>query len=223
MSQRSHPYELVFSSGLESKLDAIAAEAVERAVDTTNADRVGMLLSAGDLLRELLPDDAPPEAIQQIARLVFHCFHYRAAGKQTFEIGEDVLRELLATALVAGPVQVAPPAYSGYVQLPRNRVWSRITEDAHAEAIDGFFFAGAQLLFVLGLMQGRPGFSIMEVSVARAPDEIVSVADLKAREEGEDFANVLPGGELQGHFAITNTAEALKLAARCFWQLGARG
>jgi hypothetical protein len=223
MSQRSHPYELVFTSEMETKLEAIAVEAAERDVDTTNGDRLGMLLSAGELLRELLPDDAPPDAIQQVARLVFHCFHYRAAGKQTFEIAEDVLRELLSTALVAGPAHVAAPADGGYVMLPRNRVWSRITEDAHAEAIDGFFFTGDQVLFVLGLMQGRAGFSIMEVNAAHVTDENVSIVDLKAREDGEDFANVLPGGELQGHFAITNAAEAMKLAARCFWHLGARG
>ncbi|HEX6064467.1 MAG TPA: hypothetical protein VFZ04_09630, partial [Longimicrobiales bacterium] len=116
----------------------------------------------------------------------------------------------------------APPADAGYVFLPRNRVWSRITEDAHAEALDGFFFTGDHILFVLGLMAGRPGFSIMEVSAADASEETTSIAELKARGEGDDFANVLPGGELQGHFAITNTAEALKLAARCFWQLSPR-
>ena len=196
---------------------------MERDVDILNADRVGMLVSSGELLRELLPEDAPAEAIQQIARLVYHCFHFRIAGKPVFEIPEDVLRELLHTGFVAGPAHVPPPDRAGYVMLPRNRVWSRITEDAHAEALDGFFFVGDQILYVLGLMQGRPGFSIMEVSAARASDETTSVADLKARPEGEDFANVLPGGELQGHFAITNIAEALKLAARCFWQLTPRG
>ncbi len=223
MSERSHPYNLIFNVAMEAKLAAISGEAVERDVDIMDADRLGMLLSTGELLRELLPEDAPGEAIQQIARLVFHCFHFHAAGQQTFEIGEEVLRELLSTGFVAGPVHIAPPAIAGYVMLPRNRVWSRITEDAHAEALDGFFFVGDQILYVLGLMQGRPGFSIMEVSAARAYEETTSVADLKARDEGDDFSNVLPGGELQGHFAITNTAEALKLAARCFWQLSPRG
>jgi hypothetical protein len=223
MSQRSHPYDLVFNDELEARLDTIAAEAVERDVDPGDPDRLSMLLSSGELLRELLAEEAPAEVIQQIGRLVFYSFHFRAAGKQTFEIAEDVLRELLSTGLVAGPEHVEPPAPAGYVALPRNRVWSRITEDAHAEAIDGFFFVGDQILFILGLMPGRPGFSIMEVSAARASEETTSVANLKARGEGEDFANVLPGGELQGHFAITNTAEAVKLAARCFWQLGQHG
>jgi hypothetical protein len=223
MTARTHPYDLVFNAELEGRLDAISAEAAERDVDTRNPDRLGLLLSAGELLRELMPDDAPAEAIQQVARLIYHCYHYRANGKQNFQIEEAVLRELLATGFVAGPGQVRPPADAGYVMLPRNRVWSRITEDAHAEALDGFFFSDDWVLFVLGLMSGRPGFSIMEVDTARAEAEVTSVAELKARVDGEDFANVLPGGELQGHFAITNTAEAIKLAVRCFWQLSPRG
>lgn len=223
MTGRTHPYELVFTEALEAKLEEITAEAAERDVDTINPDRFGMLVSAGDVLRQLIPDDAPTDAIQQVARLIFHCYHYRAAGKPDFEIDESVLRELLSTGFVAGPGAVAPPTPAGYVMLPRNRVWSRITEDAHAEALDGFFFAGDWVLFILGLMPGRPGFSIMEVSTSHAEREVTSLAELKARPDGEDFANVLPGGELQGHFAITNTAEALKLAARCFWQLSPRG
>lgn len=223
MSDRTHPYDLVFNAELESRLEEITAEAAERDVDTANPDLLGMLVSAGNLLRELVPDDAPAAAIQQVARLIFHGYHYRAAGQQNFDIEEPVLRELLSTGFITRVGHVHPPAAAGYVRLPRNRVWSRITEDTHAEALDGFFFTGEWVLFVLGLMPGRPGFSIMEVDAARAEDEVTSVADLKARAEGEDFANVLPGGELQGHFAITNTAEAVKLAVRCFWQLTARG
>lgn len=223
MTARAHPYPLVFHDALEAKLDEITAEAAERGVDTGNADRFGMLVGAGNLLRELIPDDAATDAIHQVARLIFHCYHYRAAGKPNFEIEEPVLRELLSTGFVAGAGHVRAPAHAGYVVLPRNRVWSRITEDAHAEALDGFFFTGDWVLYVLGLMPGRPGFSIMEVNTAHGAGALTSVAELKARGEGEDFANVLPGGELQGHFAITNTAEALKLAARCFWQLSPRG
>ena len=223
MTVRAHPYDVVFNAELEARLDEITAEAAERDVDTRNADRFGMLVSAGALLRALIPDDAPRDAIRQVARLIYHCYHYRAAGKQNFEIDEPVLRELLSTGFVARPGPVQAPAPAGYVLLPRNRVWSSIAEAEHAEAIDGFFFTGDWVLYVLGVMAGRPGFSIMEVDLARGDGEVTSIAELRARADGDDFANVLPGGELQGHFAITNTAEALKLAARCFWQLGPRG
>jgi hypothetical protein len=223
MSARSHPYDLIFQEELEAKLDVVSAEAAERGVPVQERERFSMLMGAGELLGELVPDGASPEIIREVAGLVFHCYHFRAAGKKTLEIEEPVLRELLSTGFIAGPWEMKPPASAGYVRLPRNRVWSRITEDTHAEAIDGFFFVDTDILFVLGLIPGRPGFSIMDVRMQQLPDEHTSIAELKARAEGDDFANVLPGGELQGHFAVTNNVEALKLAARCFWQLGPRG
>ncbi|HET9439706.1 MAG TPA: hypothetical protein VFO52_06025 [Longimicrobiales bacterium] len=220
MSERQHPYDLVFSNAeMVQRLDAIAAEAEERGVDSMDADRALMLVSFGELLGTLLPGDAAPDVIQQVAWLIFHCFHYRAAGEQTFEIAEPVLRELLSTGLVAGPQTFTSSVSSGYVVLPRHRVWSRISEDAQAEAIDGFFFVDRHVLFVLGIMPGRPGFSIMALTAPAWQEETTSLAELKARPEGDDFSNVLPGGELQGHFAVTNPIEALKLAARCLWHL----
>jgi hypothetical protein len=223
MKQRVNPYELIFNEELHAKLDAVSDEAVARDVDITDRERFSMLVGVGELLGELVPDGASPDVIREVAGLLFHCYHFHTNGKRTFEIDEPVLRELLSTGFMAGPWEMNPPAAAGYIVLPRNRVWSRITEDAQAEAIDGFFFVGTNILFVLGLMEGRPGFSIMEVGTQHLPDEHTSVAELKARDEGEDFGNILPGGELQGHFAITNNVEALKLAARCFWQLSPRG
>ncbi len=222
MSQREHPYDIVFGGELEAQLDDIGTEAAERGVDISDPDRLVMLVAAGHLLEALLPDDVSPDALQQVGRLIFYCYHFRAAGKTSFDVPEDVLRELLSTGFVAGPGELGPPGSAGYVTLPRNRVWSRVTEDAHAEALDGFFFAGEHVMYVLGLMRGRPGFSIMEVQHAEL-GAATSVAELKARADGVDFENVLPGGELQGHFAITNNVEALKLAARCFWYLSRRG
>jgi hypothetical protein len=223
MKQRSNPYHLIFNEELEAKLDAVRDEAAERGVDVNERERFSMLIAVGELLGELVPEGASPDVIREVAGLLFHCYHFRNAGQQTFEIEEPVLRELLSTGFIAGPWEMAAPAPAGYVVLPRNRIWSRITEDTHPEAIDGFFFTRTDILFVLGLMEGRPGFSIMEVGARHLPDEHTSVAELKARTDGEDFANILPGGELQGHFAVTNNIEALKLAARCFWQLTPRG
>lgn len=223
MSEREHPFDLIFSDDLESRFDDITAEAEDRVVDVHDRDRFSMLVAVGELLRTLLPEDAPADAFLQVAGLVFYSYHFRVHGKQSLDISEPVLRELLSTGFVAGPTATTPPAPAGYVTLPRNRVWSRITEDAHAEALDGFFFCGPDVLFVLGIMPGRPGLSIMEVPAEPETEEQTSFAELQARPDGEDFANVLPGGELQGHFAITNNMEALKLVARCFWHLNARG
>jgi hypothetical protein len=218
MNEPATPFELVFGAELEAKLQGIREEAREREVDPRERERFSMLLGTGEVLRELLPDDAEIEAVQQIAALVFYCFHYWQEGKRTFEIDEAELRNLLSPSYPAGS-DSAPPHAAGYVKLPRNRLWSRIAEAWHAEAVDGFFYVDGDILLVLGLMAGRPGFSIMEVIDETGGD----FADAQARAEGEDFANVLPGGEIEGHFAVTNQAEVLKLAHRCFAYLKQRG
>ena len=218
MSERSHPFQLIFAGELEQKLAAIREEAEARGVDARDRQRVAMLLSTGEVLRELLPDDVPPAAVQQVATLVYYCYHFWAAGKPVFEIFEADLRRLLGPEFKP-PADITIPADAGYVALPRNRIWSRIEEESHAEAVDGFFFVDGDILLVLGLIPGRPGFSIMEARDETGGD----FSNTQARAEGDDFANVLPGGEIQGHFAVTNQAEVLKLAHRCFAQLGEDG
>jgi hypothetical protein len=37
------------------------------------------------------------------------------------------------------------------------------------------------------------------------------------RDQGRDFENVLPGGEIAGLYSILTTAEAFKLVARVLW------
>lgn len=223
MNDRTHPYDLMGFPDDDEWLNNIVKEAEERDFDLTDRDRFAMLLCTGELIKKIVPADAPPEAIWQAAGLTFHCYHFRSNGKKTYNIEEPVLRELLSTGFVAGPTEIVPPAPAGYVHLPRNRVWSRVDADSKPEPIDGFFFTGHDLLYVLGLLPNRPGFSVLPVRASQSEMPITSVAELKAREEGEDFENLLPGGDMQGHFSITNNMEALKLAARCFWHLAPRG
>lgn len=223
MNDRVHPFDLLGFGDDEEWLQSVVNEAEANSIDLNDRDRFAGMLCMGEVLKKLVPPDATPAQIWQAAGLTFHCYHFRTTGKQTFNIEEPVLRELLSTGFVAGPIATIPPAKAGYVHLPRNRVWSQIDPESPPEAIDGFFFTGEDLLFVLGLNPGRPGFSVLPVRAAHGETSITSVAELQAREEGEDFANVLPGGNIQGHFAVTNNLEAMKLAARCFWHLAQRG
>jgi hypothetical protein len=78
--------------------------------------------------------------------------------------------------------------------------------------------ARLDLLLALGVRAGRPGLSLVPVSV-ETPLALEQWARAEARPGGTDFANVLPGGELQGYHALTTQAEVLKLAALCFWHL----
>ena len=70
-------------------------------------------------------------------------------------------------------------------------------------------------LAVLGIRPDRPGFSVAAVD-AETPPEEGDWSRVQARAEGEDFANLLPGGELSDLHTLLNGAEVLKLLARFF-------
>lgn len=230
MSARSHPYDLVFASDeLEgTAFPAIRAEAEARGVDPGDREALLLLEGMGELMRGLLPPDASAPAFAQFSAIAYHAYHYWLAGKQTQLVGDDALRRLLDPATRIGSWDMVPPAPAGYTQLPRNLLFARVEADAPAEGVDGFFhvmrgvndpavppFARLDVLLVLGLVPNRAGFSIVEVSTDVTAEAAGHFGDVQAREQGNDFENILPGGEGR-LYAVTNTLEVLKLVSRVF-------
>lgn len=229
---RRTPYEMVFvEGGFEPRLDDIRAEAAERGSNVAEPEQLIMLTEAGRLIRELLPEDADPLSVLDAGKLIFHAFHLREAGLSTYGLEQGALLELLEerpAGAVAGSAQ--PPVPAGYLQLPRNAVWAQVAQDAPWESVDGVFWTvagaggtpagGVHALLVVGLRPDRPGFSVVAVAAADPPEE-GDWALVRARPEGQDFANVLPGGELSGLHALLNGAEVLKLVSRFFHHMAA--
>lgn len=202
-----------------------------------------MLPAAGELLRELLPHDAaePPDAsyrdaAEQAGALLFHAYRFWLHGLRVHEIGRSPLEAALSEHATPD-WRFTAPAPAGYVQLPHQLFWARVADDAAPEPVDGFFWSAPflespdsadpladrlDLLLALGVRRGRPGVSLVDISVEPAL-ELERWAGLKTRPDGDDFANILPGGELQGYRALTTRAEALKLAMICFRLLAAHG
>ncbi|MGH7505185.1 MAG: hypothetical protein ACRELX_06025 [Longimicrobiales bacterium] len=232
---RRTPYELVFrDGGLEYEaLPAIAQEAESRNVDPADPERFLMLAESGKALRRMRPDSAdstPGTAVAQYGALLFHGFHFWRAGEPLFVVAEDALRTLLASPPEVGAWTLDPPASAGYLQLPRHRVWLPAAGEGAPEPIDGFFWtttspanvAGGDptfmlhLALVIGVRPGRPGFGVVELSSPLPPPPVAHWADVAARDAGRDFENILPGGEIEGLFALTSVAEALRLASLLF-------
>jgi hypothetical protein len=186
---------------------------------------------------------APPEAtpsrqqdvIAQVGAVLFHGYRFWRHGRQLFTIAATALEPRLAAP--AGGWQFRAAAPAGYVQLPHHLFWASVAEGAVPEPVDGFFWSAPDerervagdatmhrldLLLVLGLRPARPGLSLVEVTAEPAL-QLERWIDIAARPDGEDFANVLPGGELQGYRALTTRAEALKLAMICFRLMDERG
>lgn len=237
MNQRLHPYDLVFGTP-EFEDDAfprITADAEVNEIDVRDRERFLMLAQVGELLRTLTPDESTLPAFTQFSALVAQAYHYWRARKPTFAIGEDELRTLLSPGLAIGAWDMVPPAPAGYVQLPRNLLFAQVDETGHAEAADGFFFTmpggndpavppfeRLDVLVVLGLLPGRSGFTIIDVSTDVTAEAAGHFGDATAREQGIDFENVLPGGSGR-LYALTNLLEVLKLVSRCFWMLSRTG
>jgi hypothetical protein len=226
-SARLTPYELVFTEGdFESVVfPAIGREAEERGIDPSTPERFAFLSVVGDVLREVTPEDAPPDALDQYRALLFHSYHFQAAGKRLYVLDRAVARFLVeATPEMAGWAFV-PPGVSGYVQLPANLFWSSIAPDTPPEPVDGFFFTEAfpdgapeardvKLLLVLGVRRSRAGFSVVQLDTGVGAD---LVGDSEPTRPEGDFTNALPGGEISGLYSILTTGEAFRLAARAFW------
>jgi hypothetical protein len=230
MTERAHPYDLVFANEeLEgTAFPAIRDEADVRGVDPGDREAVLLLEGMGELMRGLLLPDASAPAFAQFSAIVYHAYHYWLAGKQTTSIDEPTLRKMLQPATEIGSWDMVPPAPAGYVQLPRNLLFARVEEGAPAEGVDGFFyvmrgvndpavppFPRLDVLLVLGLVPNRAGYSVVEVTTDVTAGVAGHFGDVQAREAGEDFENILPGGEGR-LFAVTNEMEVLKLVSRVF-------
>ena len=224
-SVRITPFDLIFGGPAldASRLDLVRDQAEPAGADSPSA--IAQLPAAGALLRDLLPEDEGGEAhgtvFAQVAALLFQSYRFWRGGRTIYRLDEAAFRGVVGAAEgdAEAAASLAPPREAGYVQLPRNQLWARVSEDAVPEPVDGFFWSATtarlDLLLVLGLRAARPGITVVEVTLEGGYD-LAQWEHTQARPAGDDFANVLPGGELMSYHALITHAEVLKFAARCF-------
>jgi hypothetical protein len=238
---RPTPWDVVFADEKfeQEAFPAIERESSEREIDARSPDRFLLLSSVGSLLHELAPEapgrqasgEMPPlDAVRSFGPLVFQAFHFQRNGRNVIELEEDHTRALFSAHQPIGPWTFKAPAPAGYLQLPRHLLWAHVTEDVPAEPADGIFWtlvgdaasamedSAVALLLVLGLREDRPGFTVVD-ALATPPQPPGHWGDAPAREEGGDFANILPGGELSELHGIVTVAELFKLVSRAFHAL----
>lgn len=233
---RKTPYELVFGSiDFEAQIfPRVREEARVRAVDPRDPERFAFLSVVGDALRTLLPPEAPAEALEQYRALLFQAYNFWCYGKRVYLVEQGVARFLVeaAPALRDWELEMAYPAI--YLQLPANLFWGSISPESVPEPVDGFFvtcsrgedaleqpFLRLEVLAVLGIRRDRAGFSIVPFATEVGPGIPALWAEAAGREEGREFENLLPGGEMEGLYSILTTTEVLKLVARALWYVDA--
>jgi hypothetical protein len=231
---RVTPYELAFAeAGFEERLfPAVEDEAQRLGVDATRKDMFGFLSSAATTLREMVPPDAPPDALEQHRAILFHAFNFWRFGKRLYLLESAVARYLVEAAPALVEWEVVVPHATLYIQLPANLFWASIAPDTPPEPVDGFFVTAADgvdalgasyhqidALMVLGIRRHRAGFSVIPFETEVGAGIAAEWMEVQGRAEGKDFENILPGGEITGLYSILTTAEALKLVARALWYL----
>lgn len=228
---RRTPYELVFTEGdFESRVFPQIREEAGRAVGSLRRESFDFIRTAGEVVRAVTPEDAPPDALEQYRATLFHAFHFWAEGKPLYVLDRAAARYLVEAGPPLDEWEFVRPARSLYLQLPANLFWSTISPDSNPEPVDGFFLTFTEArgaggvayehldaLVVLGIRRARAGFSVIPVETEIG--EGFERAWVGAERQGGDFSNELPGGELSGLYSIVTTAEVLKLVARALWYI----
>lgn len=229
---RLTPYELVFAdAGFETRVfPLVEREAEARGIDPRDRDRFAFLPSADEAVRGIVPEAAPPEALEQFRALFYHAFNFWRFGRRLYLVTPPVARYLVESPPDLGDWELRLPHPSLYVQLPANLFWASVSPAATPEPVDGFFavsvaeedplgppYRQLETLLVLGLRRGRTGFSVIPIGTEVGAGIARVWCDTPGREGARDFDNILPGGEMDGLYSILTTTEALKLLARTVW------
>lgn len=237
---RTTPLDLAFPEvdALRAAVERIHEEVETRGADVGDLGAFAMLVSVNSILRELGGKGASQEAILQHAALLFHAYHFARAEGRVYLVSTGAARRLVEDSGWSAERgdgeggrgdggRVHPPAPAGYVQLPRHLFWVHGDPSGPAEAVDGFFWTspgGARgreepgslhLLLATGIRDGRPGLTVAPLPEVPL-EEASGWLSAPCRPEGDDFANTLPGGEMEGLLAFTTAGEVFKLAARMF-------
>lgn len=224
---RITPYELAIPGRafVDRHFPAIAEELEAREGNPGDVGAFVLLAAAGAALKEIRGEEEDPALIHQHGLLLFHGWHLWRAGEAVFLLQESVARQVLGGDPAVPGWTVPPEPVAGYVQFPQHLVWIRQGEGERPESVDGFFWAPSSgdtlsLLYISGVIRDRPGFSVVPLPVLPR-GEVGRWADVRVRDEGDDFATTLPGGEMEGLRSLETGGEAVKLAARIFRALEA--
>jgi hypothetical protein len=233
VSARITPYELILEPLESTVFPSIRAEADQRGTDTRRRDQFLLLGFVGATLADIIPDEAPAEALDEYGELLYQGFQFWDFGRRLYVLTEEATAELVSPSYTLGDWHLAaPPAC--YIQLPYQRFWARVSAEAPFEPVDGCFAvvddtlprpdAGAhlRLQLVLGLRADRPGISLMSYRTDLDPATPGKLAEAPWRADAAPFANALPGGERKGYLSLSTTSELEALVLRVFHYLERR-
>lgn len=218
MTARLSPFALVFGQLAPERFPDVQRAIGGDAATATDRDRFVLLAPVGQLLRDLAPDDAPPDALEAYVHLLHHAYRHWAAGGWIYDVGADTL----VRALAGGGLSSELPHSALYLRLPALRVWGTARDNEPPEPLDGVFVTAATpgtlaALGIFGMHGERPGFSAVAVE-GRADEDHASVDEVEIPVERADgtpmFAPQLTGGAEAAMHSVADAGEMLLLVCR---------
>lgn len=199
---RMTPFALVFGELAEERFPALKASLAGAGIDPADRDAFVLDRAVTEFLRDLVPEDAPPESLHEFIAVLQHSYLFWDGGQKLIVMGTSLPADVSTAA--------APQRPSAYYQLPSHLYWAQLEPDAPHEPLDGIFIHrwndAIRALAIFGMHPERPGFSVAEVAGA-APGPLPKRADGSA-----PFAPLMDGGAAAGLRSVSGPAELLALA-----------
>jgi hypothetical protein len=199
--------ELVSAIG-EERFAEIRESLAKAGTDDLSGDAFMLNGTATNLLRDLMPDEAPAEAITAYGALLHMLHACWARDWPVVTIDTDRLRAALSTPI---PDSRFPIPVVCYVQLPERLVWAEPAAGEPHEPLDGIFLiatpARADALAVLGFRAARDGFTTMEGAIA-----LPSPPPPPRPNGAAAFSSTLPGGDRAALISVVDAHELSALA-----------
>ncbi|MFN2317168.1 MAG: hypothetical protein ABR602_10830 [Gemmatimonadales bacterium] len=218
MGEHGDPFPLAFGPFVPDRFEAMRTALEQDEVDPFDRDAWTLSRPGVELLHELRPDGGLGEGVEELVALAHAAFLFWQQGERVVTVSRPVLDAVVAGAST-GTVGGGPrSAY--YVALAPRRVWGTPVVGAPAEPLEGWFTVAEDtqlsLVAVFGLLAGRPGFTVVQVS-GPPPGE------LRREDATAPFAPVLEGGASAGLWSVVGGEELCELGWRIHRRVIAAG
>jgi hypothetical protein len=206
-AERALPWTALVEALGVARFEAIRAALGEAGIDALQRDAFLLNGAVGQLLRDLVPEDAPAEAVNAYGALLHMLYLGWDRSWPVLRPDRAALESALRTPT---PHTLHPTPFFSYVQLPERLVWSSPEPGAAHEPVDGLFVLVAErarALAVLGFRPGREGLTTIDCDVA------LPASFPGPRPDGAPaFTSVIPGGDRARLFSVTDLREMAALA-----------
>ena len=224
MTRRVNPFVLVFQQLAPEHFPIIRAAVAKNPGAALDRERFVLLGPVAQLVRELAPDDVPPDALEAYVRLVHHGYRHWAAGGWVYDVSE----EMLSQAIAGGPLRSTLPHDAFYLRMPALKVWGAARDGDPPEPLDGVFITATATpgalaaLGIFGMHGERPGFSAVAVD-GHADEDHARIDEIVVPTEREDgtaaLASQLAGDAGAAVYSVADAGEMLLLVCRLLAQL----